>query len=66
MGKQFIDPKMSEILSVIPSFSLYDANYPFLAKTAPCPFPESLDICSFEILAEVLVIQPQLMNGAAG
>jgi hypothetical protein len=36
MGKHFIDPKSSEILS---SFSLYDANCPFLAKTAPCPFP---------------------------
>jgi hypothetical protein len=34
LGKHFIDPKSSEILS---SFSLYDEH--FLAKTAPCPFP---------------------------
>jgi hypothetical protein len=39
MGKHFIDPKSSEILSYFSSFSLYDANCPFLAKTAPCPFP---------------------------
>jgi hypothetical protein len=36
----FIDPKSSEILSIFQVYSLYNANCPFLAKTAPCPFPQ--------------------------
>jgi hypothetical protein len=53
VGKHFIDPKSSEILS---SFSLYDANCPFLAKTAPCPFPWYP--CPFEIQEEAQQTEP--------
>jgi hypothetical protein len=36
MGKKFIDPKRSEILSGF----LERCKLPFFAKTAPCPFPQ--------------------------
>jgi hypothetical protein len=43
-GKHFIDPKMSEILSVFKVFPCTMQISLFMAKTAPCPFPEEASI----------------------
>jgi hypothetical protein len=40
MGKHFIDPKRSEILSVLNFFPCTTQIAIFYAKTAPCPFPQ--------------------------
>jgi hypothetical protein len=39
IGKHFIDPKSSEILSIFQIFPCTTQIALFLAKTAPCPFP---------------------------